>query len=144
MISAYYDYPLATWFEDEPTVQQIEEIFEGKLRAIASHRLVDLITDDNGIIAAECEIARADFDMGVVGILVERGYRGRNIGGELLVKAMEEAVRIGMTRFAAEVDEENADAMKFFSGLRFTPVGYRDIEHRGESKRIAILQRGIS
>ncbi len=144
MISAYYDYPLATWFEEEPTVQQIEEIFERKLHGMASRSLVDLVTEDNGIIAAECEIARADFDMGVVGILVERGYRGRNIGGELLVKAMEEAVKMGMTRFTAEVDEENADAMKFFSGLRFTPVGYRDIEHGGQVRRIAILQRGIS
>lgn len=144
MISTYYDYPLATWFENEPTMQQIEEIFRKKLSGIASRNLVDLVTDDNGTIAAECEIAKADFDMGMVGILVERGYRGRSVGGELLVKAMEEAVRMGMTRFTAEVDEENADAMKFFSGLRFVPIGYRDVDHKGKARRIAILQRGIS
>ena len=144
MISAYYDYPLATWFEEEPTAQQIGEIFERKLHGIASHRLIDLVTDDNGVIAAECEVVKAEFDMGIVGVLVERGYRGRSVGGELLVKAMEEAVRIGMTRFTAEVDEENADAMKFFSGLRFVPIGYRDVEHKGIGRRIAILQRGIS
>lgn len=144
IISTYYDYPLATWFENEPSMQQIDEIFERKLRAVASRNLIDLVTEDNGVIAAECEIAKADFDTGIVGILVEKGYRGRSVGGALLVKAMEEATRIGMTRFSAEVDEENAEAMKFFSGMRFIPVGYKDIMHKGRTRKIAVLQRGIS
>lgn len=144
IVSAYYDYPLATWFENEPTAQQIEEIMEKKLQGMSSHRLVDLIAYDNEVIAAECEIAKAEFDSGVVGILVERRYRGKSIGGSLLVKAMEEAVRMGMTRFTAEVGEENSDAMKFFSGMRFIPVGYRDVNHKVGMRRIAILQRGIS
>ncbi len=144
IVDAYYDYPMATWFDKEPTPEQIEGIFYNKLHGIASRNLIDVVTEDGGSISAECEIARTSFDSGVVGILVRHGYRGKRIGSEMLEKAIDDAAKIGMVRFAAEVDEKNAGALKFFARNKFTPIGYRDARRAGEMHRIVILQRSVS
>ena len=98
------------------------------------------MTEDNGTIAGECEVARMGFDSGVVGILVRHGYRRRSVGREMLTKAIDKAVGIGMTKLSAEVDEKNADAFKFFVRNGFVPIGYRNIERMGKVHRIIILR----
>ena len=143
IIDAYHDYPLATWFEEEPSVGQVEKIFYNKLRGVGTGNLVDVVTDDNGTIAGECEIVKISYDSGVIGIVVRHGYRKRNLGSDMLREAMEGAVGIGITKFTAEVAEENQDALKFFLRNRFMPIGYRNIEKSGRSMKLIILQHAI-
>ncbi len=143
IIDAYNDYPLATWFDEEPTSGQVEQIFYNKIRSIGSRDLVDVVTEDNGTIAGECEVAKIGFDSGVMGILVRHGYRRKSIGSDMLREAIDEAVDIGITKFSAEVDEQNADALKFFLRNRFTPIGYRNVERGGRMHRIVILQHAV-
>lgn len=143
IIEAYHDYPLATWFDEEPSPGQIERIFYNKLRSVGSRALVDVVTEDNGTIAGECEVAKIGFDSGVIGILVRHGYRRKNLGSDMLREAIDVAVDIGITKFSAEVDERNADALKFFVRNRFIPIGYRKIEKGGTEHKIVILQHSI-
>jgi ribosomal protein S18 acetylase RimI-like enzyme len=140
---AYRDYPLATWFDEEPSAGQMESIFSSKLRSIESRALVDVVTEDNGRIAGECEVARIGSDSGVIGILVRHGYRGRSVGSEMLTEAIDDAVDMGVTKFSAEVDERNADALRFFADNGFVPGGYRNIERGGKTHRIVILHHSI-
>ena len=144
IIDAYHDYPLATWFVNEPTREDIETVFYNKMRGIGTRSLVDIVTDDNGTIAGECEIARIDFDRGVIGILVRHGYRGQNLGSAMLTQAMSDAADIGITKFIAEVTEENNDAVTFFSSNGFVPIGYRNMERKGKLQNIVMLQKFIS
>lgn len=143
VVDAYHDYPLATWFDEEPLPSQIERIFYNKLSSMGARKLVDMVTEDNGTIAGECEIAKIDFDTGIIGILVRHGYRNKNIGSGMLSEAIEHAVDIGMIKFSAEVDEQNLEALKFFVSNRFVPIGYRDMERGGKSHKIVILQHSI-
>lgn len=144
IVDAYNDYPLATWFEKEPSKEDLEAIFYNKMRSIGSRSLIDVVAEDNGTIAGECEIARIDHDRGIIGILVRHGYRNRNLGSAMLSKAMSSAVDIGMTKFTAEVAEENKDAMKFFLSNGFSPIGYRSIEKDKKPQNIVLLQKFIS
>ena len=143
IIGAYNDYPLATWFDEEPTASQVERIFYNKISSVRLRALIDVVTEDNGIIAGECEVAKIGFDNGVIGILVRHGYRRKNIGSDMLREAIDDAVDIGITKFSAEVDEQNADALKFFLRNRFTPIGYRNVERAGKTHRIVILQHAV-
>ncbi len=143
IVDAYHDYPLATWFDEEPSPSQVERIFYNKLNSMEARKLVDIVTEDRGTIVGECEIAKIDFDSGVIGILVRHGYRSKTLGSSMLNEAIERAVDIGMTKFSAEVDEQNAEALKFFVRNRFTPIGYRDMERGGEVHKIVILQHSI-
>jgi len=143
IIDAYNDYPLATWFKEEPDSGQIERIFYNKMRGIGSRELIDIVTEDRGTIAGECEIAKIDFDRGVIGILVRHGYRKRSIGSGMLRLAMESAVDVGISKFIAEVADENKEAIKFFMNHSFIPIGYRDIERQEATHKIMILQHSI-
>jgi ribosomal protein S18 acetylase RimI-like enzyme len=140
---AYRDYPLATWFESAPTAGQIESIFYSKLRSVGSRELVDIVTEDNGTIAGECEVAKIGFDTGVIGILVRSRYRSKNVGSDMLREAVDDAVDIGITKFTAEVDEANTDALRFFAKNGFLPIGYRNVEIGGGGRRIVILQHSV-
>lgn len=143
IMDAYNDFPLAMWFETKPSQSEIERIFYNKIRSAGLRNLVDIISEDNNVITGECEIAKAGFDLGVIGVIVRKGYRGYNIGSSMLSKAMDNAVDIGITRFMAEVREENKEGLKFFIGNGFAPVGYRDTEGTSGKIRIVVLQKSI-
>lgn len=143
IIDAYNDYPLAMWFESEPGKDELERLFYNKMRGISSRALVDVVVDDNGTIAGECEIARTGFDSGVIGIIVRHGYRGQSVGSGLLQRAIDDAVSIGITKFTAEIAEGNNDALTFFVSQGFTPVGFRGIERSGKEQKMLVLTNQV-
>lgn len=144
IIEAYNDYPLATWFTQEPSPGEIERMFYNKIRGIASGTLVDVVAEDKGTIAGECEIARTGHDSGVVGILVRHGYRNMDVGARMLRAAMDRASGMGMARLVAEVMEANGRAARFFARNGFVPIGYRDIDMGGAPSRLVVLQLQVS
>ncbi len=143
ILDAYHDYPLAMWFKEEPTQSQLESIFYNKIKSMGSRDLIDIVTEENGTIAGECEIAKIDFGSGIIGILVRHGYRSKSIGSEMMRMAIDDAVDIGITKFTAEVAQENADALKFFLRNGFVPIGYRKIESGDALRTVAVLQHAI-
>ncbi len=141
IIDAYKDYPLATWFELEPSPGEIERIFYNKLRGIGSRTLVDVVTEGNDAIAGECEVVKVGHDRGIVGIMVRKEYRGKHMGSDMLMLALEGAKEIGMARFTAEVAEENLDALRFFINNGFVPAERRNIEKGKKSSRVVVMHR---
>ncbi|MHB1830134.1 MAG: GNAT family N-acetyltransferase [Candidatus Micrarchaeaceae archaeon] len=139
IIETYNDYPLATWFEQEPSPGEIERVFYNKLGGIGSRTLIDIVIADNGTIAGECEVVKIDHDKGVVGIMVRKGYRSRHMGRDMLKLALDGAKGIGISKFTAEVAEENPGALRFFINNGFIPAGHRDIERGKEDHRLVIL-----
>ena len=140
IIDVYNEYPQAMWFESEPSAGEIERVFYGKINGVGSRALVDVVAEDNGTIAGECEIARVAYDSGVIGIIVRHGYRGKGLGSSMLDRALELAYGIGMRRFSAEVMEGNGDALKFFISRGFRPEGQRRVERNGIMQRFVVVR----
>ncbi len=136
----YNEYPSAMWFEKEPSDEEIGRVFYNKMRGVGLGMLVDMVVDDMGTIAGECEITRVAHERGVVGILVRGSYRHRRMGSRILDAAVNGACSIGMRRFDAEVAQENEGAIKFFMVNGFAPCGYRDIVKGGKEQRFVVMQ----
>ncbi len=144
IIDSYKEYPLAMWFEEEPSEVEAKDIFHKKIIGIGTENLVDVVMDDDGAIVGECEIARMDDGSGIVGIFVRNGYRLKSVGSSILAKAAEDAAGLGMTKLTAEVIEGNEEAMKFFLKNHFVPVGRRHVKKGGKKLEMAVLQCPIS
>lgn len=140
IIDVYNEYPQAMWFESEPSAEEMERVFYSKIKGVGSRALVDVVTEDNGTIAGECEVARVAYDSGVVGIIVRHGYRRKGLGSSMLDRALGLAYGIGMRRLSAEVMEGNSDALKFFISRGFRPEGQRRVERNGIVQRFVVVR----
>lgn len=118
-------------FECEPTDRYLEGMLLAKIAMLDKNEAVDLVAIDQGMVVGECEIIRvAGGYSAKVGIFLDRNWRGRGVGKELLERALDKASRIGIGEVRAEVDASNGKAMAFFLNRGFEGIGFEDIAGR--------------
>ena len=118
ILGVYRDTRISMWFDFEPTQRELEELFRYKIDSVGCGRSVDLIAVEEGRIIGECEILLAE-EVGVVGIIVEKGERKKGLGTKLFNAAVEIAGKLGAKKFFADVASENTAALEFFKKLGF-------------------------
>ncbi len=119
----YSDAPSAMWFVMKPDAQAFRPIFRAKMEGIVLKDVVDLIALDAGRMVGECEIVRRHGELGMLGIIVSRDKRRIGVASRLLAEASAEALRIGISRIRAEVDERNSSAILFLARRGFSMNG---------------------
>lgn len=130
-----------TGIAGEPPVD-VEELssrfareLDGSLVAVADGRLIGLVS---------IEASRHGF--GEIGMLVERGSRGRGVGGELLAGAVAWARDRGLHKLCLEVFAHNDAAIGLYRKCGFTEEGRRVRQYRrasGEYWDSIIMGRAI-
>lgn len=134
----YSDSELAMWFDKAPSQEDLNELFRLKMLGISSGSSIDLIAVEKGRIIGECEIVFTG-ESHMVGIIVAKESRRKGIGQQLLTRGIEEARRLGLDSIYAEVVEDNAAGMGFFTKNGFEKTGISEKQFSREEKSHRIL-----
>jgi RimJ/RimL family protein N-acetyltransferase len=112
----------------EPPVD-IDERAAQFARSIASS--VVAVADRQIIGMLHVEVSRHGF--GEIGMLVDRGWRGRGVGSALMQAAIGLAREHGLHKLSLEVFERNAAAIALYSKSGFVEEGRRSRQYRRAS-----------
>ena len=126
---AFEDTPTAFNFNEIPEIETFHILFENKLMMLSEGSSVDLISEENGRILANCEIVRVDKNTGILGIVVSLDSRRDGIGSALLKKALLAAGKSGMIRILAEVSSGNRIGICFLEKNGFGEEKSAQTEH---------------
>ena len=113
VLAIYDEIPESLNFKSRPDAELFSLVFANKISALEADAAVDLVAEDDGLIAGNCEIVRIGDDSGVLGIVVGKRHRRTGIGSAMLKKACADAASIGMRRIIAEISPGNKTAVKF-------------------------------
>ncbi len=122
VLGVYAENPSSMWFTTTPSEADLRDLFEKKLRDVAGKVMVDVVAEEHGGIVGECEIVRGELNVGIVGVIVKRGYRAMGIGTALLNEAERRAKELGIIALRADVSKKNRSAADFFTDLGFELV----------------------
>jgi RimJ/RimL family protein N-acetyltransferase len=118
-----------TLFARKPTLAEEVNWFASEYRKVLSGDAVAVVAELGGRVVGQCTVARVgrapdaeNGHVGELGIMVERGYRGRGVGHALLKAALArsrgrfEVVRLG-------VHSDNVGARRLYESFGFRLVG---------------------
>lgn len=118
--------------EDLPSVAALEEKCfsvpwsEASLRqSLQDSNYLFLVAEEDGNVAGYAGLLKVLDEGDVTNIAVERAYRGRGIGSELVRQLMEEGKRCGIRSFTLEVRVSNKTAVHVYEKLGFVSEGIR-------------------
>lgn len=118
--------------EDLPYVAALEEKCfsvpwsEASLRqSLQDSNYLFLVAEEDGNVAGYAGLLKVLDEGDVTNIAVERVYRGRGIGSELVRQLMEEGKRCGIRSFTLEVRVSNKTAVHVYEKLGFVSEGIR-------------------
>ncbi|MEM3781646.1 MAG: GNAT family N-acetyltransferase [Candidatus Micrarchaeaceae archaeon] len=135
--SAYADSPSAFTFIKAPNESDLRALFVRKLELMRSGKLIDIVARLNNQILGECEVAitsSGKVETGIVGIIVRKEFRRKQIGSALLSYAEAKAKSLGIGSFVAEVRIGNAGAAEFFKKCGFKQVA-------SDKEKVTLLRR---
>jgi ribosomal protein S18 acetylase RimI-like enzyme len=99
------------------------------IRTILSGGGVQIIALVEDEVVGWCDILRHRFEgfehLGVLGMGVTAGYRGRGIGKQLLESSVVAAARIGIAKIELEVFSSNKTAIKLYEAAGFVIEGLK-------------------
>ena len=107
---------------EQRTTQFSASIAESMIAAAADGQIVGMI---------HVEISR--FGFGELGMLVDRGWRGRGVGSALLLAAIDGARARGLHKLSLEVFAHNSAAIALYRKCGFVEEGRRTRQYRRSS-----------
>jgi RimJ/RimL family protein N-acetyltransferase len=125
-------------FDERPRPEDEVAWFAGLYQQVLRDEVVVAVAEVDGRAVGSCTIAPAGSrgarsevsHVGVLGILVNRRYRGRGVGTALMIRALEEA-RSKFERVRLAVFATNTGAKRLYERLGFRTTG----RYPGEVKR---------
>lgn len=130
----YSENPKAMKFSSMPTESELKVLLDYKLALLGRGEAVDYVAIDGGRVVAECDVAIGN--RSTIGIIIERSMRRKGLGRALLDRALKRAKGLGANSVIAEIHEDNAPALKFFSNNGFSYIG-----DKSGGERIMLLRK---
>ncbi len=125
ILSVYDESPSATTFDARPGPEKLGELMQKKLEGMKDGSVVDFVIEEEGEVIADCEIARNDYNEGLVGIIVSKNHRRKGLGRELLETALGKAAYSKIFSAFAEIKNGNKKA-----GIFFRKCGFEEAEKK--------------
>ncbi len=120
IFSVYHDDPLSMWFDSEPRKDELTVLIGNKRRQQSTGNVSDIIALDGKKIIGECEIVRVGIGLGLIGVIIQKSHRRKNVGSALLKITLNDAKKLGIIRVYAEISLRNDIAIKFFEKMGFS------------------------
>ena len=84
--------------------------------------LVGIINDE---VVASCGLRNIVGDGEITNVVTAGNMRGKGVGKQMLLRLMEEGIKMGVEAFTLEVRKSNAAAIHLYEGLGFVTEGVR-------------------
>ena len=145
ILSIYHDDPLSMWFDSEPKKDELIVLFGNKRRQQSAGNASDIIALDGKKIIGECEIVRVGIGLGLIGVIIQRSHRRKNVGNTLLKIALNDAKKLGIIRVYAEISLRNDTAIKFFEKMGFSRASPAEANllRKAPSSKTTILAKDL-
>ncbi len=137
IISVYEENPASMTFKAAPSEEELNAVISKKLEGMKKGSVIDMVAADGSKLIADCEMVASGGGLALIGIIVAKGYRGNEVGKELLESCVKEASLRGIRKIYAEIRRENEAAVRFFSKCGFREIG---TQTEKEGIRLMVLE----
>ena len=145
IFSVYHDDPLSMWFDSEPGKDGLAVLIRNKRRQQSTGNALDIIALDGKKIIGECEIVRVGIGLGLIGVIIQKSHRRKNVGSTLLKITLNDAKKLGIIRVYAEISLRNDIAIKFFEkmGFSMSPNAEANLLRKASGSKTTILAKDL-
>jgi RimJ/RimL family protein N-acetyltransferase len=121
------------------TREQEADWLGGMLAGVERNEVVYFVAEVDGRIVASCDLHRgkgSEAHVGVVGIVVKKGFRDLGIGTEMMRAMIEQAVRWRLKLLVLSVFATNGRAIHVYEKIGFVQTGRVPMKHFREGKYV--------